>query len=823
MKITSLTLSGYKRLMLNNIKTFVYTPASIFQLILGTNGSGKSSVLYELSPLPAQSANYLKEGFKCIELEHRGSVYILTSNFKSGNKHNFLKDGLELNPGGTGAVQKELVWQQFGISQEIHELLIGEVDFTNLSPSKRREWITKLSDIDFTYALGVYQKLKSSARDSQGALKHVQSRLVGENNKLLAIGAVEDLEEKYKALHDQINFLFQQRDPNVIPLKKINTDIENALHDISRISQWLIISKEDVPGYNVFDSLESVKEALQILRTKKEVEIGLKIRISTEYSDLQEMISGYISEGIEDIDQLRARLLANDNEIISLESQLKTWTSYIGDEVIAKKELFSIKSPLIDLLHELPANPDRTFSKDALTKARELLSVNKNHLERKRNILSRAEGELEHLTSLKEEQCPKCSHRWIPGKSDTEKSRLEQVIIDVDADLKQLVSDIERDETYIESAEDYGYKLTSIRKLMHQTVNLNEFWDSVLQDDLLYLAPASIVPRIYGFELDLDKLVKLDTLFTTDKHLRELLSGDSDGTQITMVKTRLRTLEGEIENAIVKISGFDKEEKELKKFFDHLDDYLRISDNLEAELVTLHGLRDDYVNSLRDSEIANVLASQQTQLAVLQTKRSEKMAVEGIIQDLENDSVRLKDEFDAKTLLASELSPVDGLIAEQLTGFISSFTAHVNQVIENIWSYELRVIPCGTDNGDLDYKFPLFVQHEGKENITPDISKGSEAQVEVVNFAFRLVTMIYLGLDEYPIYLDEFSKSFDEQHRINAMNFVKKLIDTGNYTQLFMISHYAAQFGAFQQAEIMVLDSSNISVPQKHNQNVKFN
>ena len=68
MRIERLELFGYKRLMLANIQHFIYTPTSPYQLVLGTNGSGKSSILFELTPLPGHSSNYTKDGYKDITI-----------------------------------------------------------------------------------------------------------------------------------------------------------------------------------------------------------------------------------------------------------------------------------------------------------------------------------------------------------------------------------------------------------------------------------------------------------------------------------------------------------------------------------------------------------------------------------------------------------------------------------------------------------------------------------------------------------------------------------------------------------------------------------
>ena len=81
MRILSLELCGYRRMRLNQVKRFKITLKEAIQLILGTNGSGKSSLMEELSPLPAISNNYTKDGYKIIELTNNGHQYTLTSKF----------------------------------------------------------------------------------------------------------------------------------------------------------------------------------------------------------------------------------------------------------------------------------------------------------------------------------------------------------------------------------------------------------------------------------------------------------------------------------------------------------------------------------------------------------------------------------------------------------------------------------------------------------------------------------------------------------------------------------------------------------------------
>ena len=69
MKIIELHLKGYERLFLGSINEVIYKPENRMQVILGSNGIGKSSLLYMLSPLPADiNADFVEDGFKIIKI-----------------------------------------------------------------------------------------------------------------------------------------------------------------------------------------------------------------------------------------------------------------------------------------------------------------------------------------------------------------------------------------------------------------------------------------------------------------------------------------------------------------------------------------------------------------------------------------------------------------------------------------------------------------------------------------------------------------------------------------------------------------------------------
>jgi DNA repair exonuclease SbcCD ATPase subunit len=94
-----------------------------------------------------------------------------------------------------------------------------------------------------------------------------------------------------------------------------------------------------------------------------------------------------------------------------------------------------------------------------------------------------------------------------------------------------------------------------------------------------------------------------------------------------------------------------------------------------------------------------------------------------------------------------------------------------------------------------------------------DISKGSSAMKEVIDLAFKLVAMKYLNLQTHPVYLDEFAKTLDYEHRKTAHKTIVDLITNANFSQLFIINHYNDLYGGLVNSEITVLHSANIVMP----------
>lgn len=103
--ITGLILKNYSPLYKKGVKYIELDTKEIFNIILGRNGFGKTSLLQELSPLPPDNGSYEQGGYKEVRIVNENGTYILKSSTGKSSQHEFIHNGKNLNEGNTLLVQ----------------------------------------------------------------------------------------------------------------------------------------------------------------------------------------------------------------------------------------------------------------------------------------------------------------------------------------------------------------------------------------------------------------------------------------------------------------------------------------------------------------------------------------------------------------------------------------------------------------------------------------------------------------------------------------------------------------------------------------------
>jgi ABC-type Mn2+/Zn2+ transport system ATPase subunit len=819
MYIQELKLVGYKRLLNNGIESFVMRPNKIMQLILGTNGSGKSSLMDEITPLPSNSNDYSKNGYSEKHITRNNNTYVLKSTFSPSQKYSFVKNDVELNLGGTITVQKELVKQEFNITPDIHEVLIGRDKFTNMSPSSKRQWFTELSNTSYDYAIRLYNKLRERHRDIVGAIKQNKSRLVTESSKLLSTEEQEKLLIEVNSTHELLNVLLEYRKPLEHIVGNLRNDYNVITSEIINLATTIIKKVRKCKSSFQFNNASEITEKINDDTANMRALVITRDNLYKDFEKVKESLDLTEQTGNKGITELKNRIEAIKLEQSELLNKKKMFLSVHDNPINAINSLASIHDVVTNIFLEIPDNSDMKYSRDTMkTNNEKLVKLQEELLSLNKHITT-LEATKTHQESHKtggETECPNCRYKWVRGFNkrvyeDTVKD-LESSYLLRESRNKEIKSITEN----IKEIEEYFSIYRNYRNIQNSFPILSTFWDHVLNNDLLIKNPRKLALDIEIFKSDLfiDKSIReLDKEIT---HINELiLISQKVGIQdIAKLKEKLEYLEKSIYDINLNIVKLNTEIKLLQLYSKDVEDIYKLTNSLSALDNELQTNTTDQVETLRRTYLNDAIRNIQSSLArkeeVLREFNTQKSIISNIetnIKSMEYDEICLKN-------LVNQLSPTDGLIAEGLFGFIRLFVFQMNTFIRKVWSYEMEIQPCqlSDDNRvELDYRFPIKLKNGA---IVADVNRGSSGMKEIIDLAFKVTAMKYLGVDNTPLMLDEFAASFDSAHRASSLEMIKSLMDKQPFTQLFIVNHYNSIYGALTNAEICILCDNNIDIPK---------
>lgn len=820
MKLDTLTLINYKRFKLNAIKRFELTATSPIQVILGTNGSGKSSVMGEWSLLPGIAADFRNGGSKIATGSHNGSNYRVESHFGSQARHSFYKDDVALVDKGTATAVYECCRQEFGLTKDTLDLIQGKIKFTALSPMKRKEWLMRLSNIDLDFLSEFHERAKVAMRDTVGTIKHIGKRLADETAKLNALVVEDDADAIACRICEEIDTLMLNKTTDNYNL----TDIRKCINTITDEVQD-IIGKAEIAfvGLELADEIANVDDIKQYA-----------IERQMEAKALQQSMAGIsteLSANYETLESLKNVGSTSIHEINALIDFLET----SGVEIVNSIKVFKTIPNVHDALDAMMGHQD--FIIEAVTTLNEyvgkwdpnaipllqeeLVQVN-DSIRKCKNRIETLNIRIESLKEIHAVTCPNCEHEFKPGVGkDDDISKLYGAIENCESNLSKIFNPRKTElEGKINFFVGRDAALVRVKSMVSDLPVLKPFWDKLIETELFYNSPDKIVNAIASFINDAELHIKAGDARKNieEANVRKATLEHLDHADMNMLEQRNAMLEMQYADMVAKYNEANNDYTTYRSMFNRCKELENISALLEGKMQSLKDINDIAIVALRNQCIDEVMRLHQSTLGTLNNQIQARNTLQEIVNFLEVQFAELQLQQRALKVLVEATSASTGLIAEQLMGFISFFTAQMNEVIEEFWNYDIKIKPCSSKDGELDYYFPFAIDNASE--VVDDISCGSEAQLDLFNFVFRVIAAEYLGLTNYPLYADELGRTFDEQHRSNLITYIKRLMDAQQFSQLLMISHYAANHSAMQGAEICVIDSQNIMVHSHYNKHV---
>lgn len=812
MRLLDIELTGFIPFEPNGIKVFKYNISDAVQVVLGTNGCGKSKLFEELSPLPANHTMFKDGGGKVITIYNDNKDYILSSKKEKGSWHHSFFDAtnnVELNQGGGLRIQQELVKTHFNYTTLVHKVLTGKLEFTELNHKVRKELIIMASKADLSYIIDIADKAHRHHRDIVGAYRHVSNKLANLGVESSSEDHLETLKRAIEqnaaqiSMYDRaLGMMGEKTHHERVCLDSLDHLIGEQQVAISRLSHF----KKMCGNLELEPSVEKSAEArarIQIL--DEELEKNLKHLEKTEgLKDKVEML-GLDNEGFDP----NALLKQKKEELTLYKSQLDNSCNYLEDAT--PEEIHSDITKITTLVdsEEIPQEVMSSSNYKEIREAHAELTKALDETERMMYSKNKSLDDMK-VAMVGALECEKCGHvHKPPGVSleaieslKREITRLGVKSVHLKKELSDMASQVEECDIFIKHirAVDKLSKCSNLVRLCNK-----HFRDGY--KPTIFITNGTEVRHYFN------------KCFEEAKLRKGIKSYEDDIETIEMV---LMGSDFDVTGLEEKVTKMQEEKDKLEKSYLFINDYLSYMEYVTKTQVVIDEMASNYFEVTTNAILSNtashieearsrLLQGQQSLNESLSRAKYNAQIIDSVRQELLDLEVRKK----ASDKLVKSLDHKTGLLSDVLRSVLENFCGDVNDYIGSIWEHELSVKPYSSKS-KLDFKLPLSV----KGKITPEIQEGSEGQKDIVNFAIRMCLMDYLDLTNYPIFMDEVGATFDTTHRDNLLRFTVDMINSGKCSQLFIISHYLTEYGAHSNADFVVINDENIVKPNVYNKNV---
>jgi len=772
-------------------------------MIIGNNGSGKSSLLNELTPLPSSKDNYFKSGYKEIHIEHNGDSYILINDFTKEPKYSFIVNGEELNLSHNVTIQKELVFKHFNLNELLHNILIGYENFTELSLASRKKLFNTITNLNIDLLLNAYNKLKEELKSNEHLLKSHLLLYKEEERKLLDKGRIELLTKRKEEIKLAIELLLNMR--NSLIRYKETGDLDSLYKEYRELENRY---KKALMRFYTYLTSYAYKDLI-VLKLEVETELNAaKLRLKDYYSILEEIEKK--------LKLIELNKKTNKDELLKKLNSLTNENEAIRKSITIPMELdpnrvengiHSLLITLPDILYNIKENKDRFYSKETYEKlinekeegVKALNNYQQLLIELEKNIKTLIEHKKSHVT------CPKCNYSFSPLYDEEKLTKYQNEYEKAIKEKEALVKKLEHLEKTLNEIKEYFTYYKQYSLIRNNTYSDFKFlWEYIDSNDLIFLNPREIIQVIKRFNQEAiylkqykENSKKIDEIKETIKHI-DTVQNESEvllinernrvNESIAELLDRIKYLNGEIDT-IVYVEKIYIRFKELEATLKLLED-------------KIHSANINYIVDKVIDKIDEELSINKVTLIEVEKELSQNSNIAYTLKSYEKTIEELKSNIKVLNIILDELSPKNGIIAKTVSQFLNVIIDSINAIIDSIWDYKMNLKAIDVEEEVLSYRFKLVV--EDKIEIS-DINLASSGMKEMINLAFRLVIYKLLNLEGYPLYLDEFGNRLDKIHRSRINELVFKFLNSSMYSQVFLVTHLDMNYSVFKDTEVLEL------------------
>ncbi len=570
------------------------------------------------------------------------------------------------------------------------------------------------------------------------------------------------------------------------------------------------------PHFNNADEVTEVIDHLKGNIIKTEALLNNAVKLHDKHAKDYDLL---VKTGAQGVETLTKKIQeARDRKTVVLAKRKLKLEGVNGNLGFAAIE--SIHESLVEIFSLIPVNEERRYSQQTGETLQQALYSHAEDRKRLTADLARkgiAKAHMESHRASGERICPKCKHQWVEGYSPEMFDKLLEDIGALEVELAKLDLLVRDKEEDLEQNRLYGNYYRAFIQITRNWPVLKSFWDYLLENEYVVKNPRFALSVMETFRHDLEHEIKAGKIADEITELMSMMVAAEQlgDTSLNKVQEQLDETQSNIDEYTSVVVDLRTRLAEYTEYRGQVLEALALDRKVKELRENAWKATQEMVEMMRRESIQQCIRQLQAQLYRKEDVLTHIGIQRGIVEHLENDLVRLEKEEEVLKHMVREISPTEGIIAEGLLGFIRVFVSQMNSLIKKIWTYPLVVYPCGTggqDSAELDYYFPIMVQ--SKTGMRGDVSEGSTGIREIIDVAFKITAMEYLGMEDFPLMLDEFGTSLDEAHRKSSGVAIKQLMEIKSFSQLFMVSHYHEQYGSLQNPEVCVLCATNITIPK---------
>lgn len=801
-------------------------------LIIGKNGSGKTSLLSVLNPfadlgnLDVRNNQPLilkdKEGYKEIVISRAGSIYVIKHIYsphkdKSHSVKSYIeKDGLELNPNGNVRSFLEVVKRELSIEPEYLKLVrLGSnvTSIIGLTETERKNFMSKImSDIDVY--VDYYKIVGNKERQIKDNISHIANKLskLGISDILIADKEIKDLGDDIKSLSDIMTSLNSEiaianHDiDNIDDNENLRDNLNNSTKMIAKMKETLLKYKPDkIDSDHYKKAIDKGEKAI----TKLEAEISsLSIILESELSNLNSLMDQYNTVNNQYIKELESdkTIKQMEENLNDIRKSLRESEDVLGDfkTTITLEDLQEFISFIKTIQVQL--NTTYEFGTKAINKVLKLMSDNEDvekyinsHLididESKNDNMSLFFAKIAKSIMFDDKTVIQC-------KSECEAKKLFNMIRDLMNDRN--ISDKSNDASFYEDMSRVYQNITTIFKSLED----RSVFISMLPDDVESMfTKDEVIKHIKKLEIFYDekKINNLLSLITENNRYKENLSKYEKEDELLRKFKSISNLEAIKEQKDSLKEDLDNKDKYIKDIKEKIS---KDNEKLTEERLSLDTNTDIFEALTKYDTMVKENEKYKEDYEIYKTNKEKihdlTIKLNGVINEYErktNNLNQLKMNYDQYKILMKELESYNHIydemdkVKESLSAksgiplyiirkYLGDDTVETTNDLLNV-VYDGQIELDDFEITPSSFSIPVYVRGFRM----PDVKYTSQGELSFISIAlsFALSSIV---LARYNIMLlDEIDGPLDSDNREKFIKILEKQIDKIDSEQNFLITH----------------------------------